>query len=569
MAVLQPIIDIVEICALRGIKRVILCPGSRSAPLTLAFARNPKITCYSISDERSAGFMALGMALQTKEIVAIVCTSGSAVYNFAPAVVEAFFQEVPILVFSADRPIEWIHQNDGQTIYQQNIFGTNVKKSYQLAADYTHADTAWFMNRCMNEAISICLEAPFGPVHINIPIREPFYPTENEIIKPSDKAKAVLRMGPIYTISSEDKAELFSKLKSFDKILIACGQMELDMELSETLGKIQEELQIPILADLISNVKMAHIQHHDSFLSIDNEDFIPELLITCGKSFISKSFKKYFQHHKPIAHWHIQIGAHLIDPLQSIDTIIPMTAESFFKEMFGEMDFQNFKSGEEDRPSDYLSVWQAAERKANKVKNDFIKNADTFSEIVAYDTVLDCLSDSCELHVANSMAVRYANLLGIDHDKNINVFANRGTSGIDGCLSTAVGSAILTDQLTISLIGDVAFFYDRNALWNNYLPSNLRIIVFNNNGGGIFRLIDGPNVQPELNEFFETEQKQSAKRTVEDSGLLYFRADNLKDLMLILPSFMLNDGQPKCLEIATTGELNQEVFKQFKLSFKA
>jgi 2-succinyl-5-enolpyruvyl-6-hydroxy-3-cyclohexene-1-carboxylate synthase len=569
MALLQPIIDLVEICALRGVKHVLVCPGSRSAAITLAFARNSKIACYSVSDERSAGFLALGMALQSKELVAIVCTSGSAVYNFAPAVAEAFFQEIPLLVFSADRPAEWIHQNDGQTIYQQNIFGQNIKKSYQLLADYTHADTAWFMNRSINEAISICEEHPAGPVHINIPIREPFYPAKDELFVPSENAKEINRIKVISTISKENKAALFSSIMSFDKILIACGQMDTDAELDQILKKIQDELHIPVVADVISNVKTNHIYNHDHFLNTDNEVFKPELLITCGKSFISKAFKKYFQKHKPLAHWHLQLDGHIIDPLQSIDQIIPLTSVDFFKNMFEDVDFEQFKNGDEEIPSDYFEIWQKANHKAEKIKQSFISNTNQFSELLAYSILFDHLPNHCSLHLANSMAVRYANLLSYDFSKNINVSANRGTSGIDGCLSTAVGYAILSDQLTISLIGDVAFFYDRNALWNNYLPPNLRIIVMNNNGGGIFRLIEGPSQQPELEEYFETKQNHSVKSTVEDARLEYLFADNQSDLLAILPSFLINDGKAKCLEIATIGKVNQEVFQLFKNEFKS
>jgi 2-succinyl-5-enolpyruvyl-6-hydroxy-3-cyclohexene-1-carboxylate synthase len=568
MAILQPIIDLVEICAKRGIKRVILCPGSRSAAVTLAFARNPKITCYSISDERSAGFIALGMALQTKEVVAIVCTSGSAVYNFAPAVVEAFFQEIPLLVFSADRPSEWIHQNDGQTIYQQNIFGQNVKKSYQLLADYNHADTAWFINRTINEAISNCNELPFGPVHINIPIREPFYPAENEVFKPSINLSALENIPCIFEISESSKLKLISEFLMANNVLIAVGQHDWDDDLNYYLTLLNKEYGIPILYDVISNVKVPQFQNHDHIFNADNESVMPDLLITFGKSFISKSFKKYFQKNKVAAHWHIQIGNKIIDPLQSITKIIPLKAADFLKIIWESAALQDIKELQIDKSNHYFQKWENQQWNIEDKKIKFLKNQIIFSELLAYKTVIDLLPIDCELHLANSMAVRYVNMLSLSINNKINVFANRGTSGIDGCLSTAVGSAMLTDKLTISFIGDVAFFYDRNALWNNYLHANLRIIVFNNNGGGIFRLIDGPSQQPELNEFFETKQNLTAKSTAEEAGLSYFAVSNQQDLEKILPIFLLNNGKAKCLEITTSGEINQAVFKAFKAEVK-
>ncbi len=569
MPILQPIIDLVEICALRGVKRVILCPGSRSAALTLAFARNPKITCYSISDERSAGFIALGMALQLKQPVAIVCTSGSAVYNLAPAVAEAYFQEVPLLIFSADRPTEWIHQNDGQTIYQQNIFGQNIKKSYQLLSDYSHADTYWFINRSINEAISICNEIPLGPVHINIPIREPFYPTENEVFAPSSNLTVIEKLPVVYEISEKSKTEIVEDFMKANAILIAVGQNEFDEELNYFLSNLNNVCGIPILFDVISNVKVPRFQNQDHIFSIDNEVVMPELLITIGKSFISKSFKKYFQKNRVKEHWHIQIDSKIIDPLQSITKIIPIKGADFLKIIWESDQFQQNKELQISKSGSYFQNWDKAQLNAEFAKKSFLENLKMFSELIAYKAVIDLLPANCDLHLANSMAVRYVNMLGLPLDNKINVFANRGTSGIDGCLSTAVGAAILTDKLTFSFIGDVAFFYDRNALWNNYLPANLRIIIFNNHGGGIFRLIDGPNQQPELKDFFETEQRYNAQSSALEAGLEFFSADNLLDLEIILKSFVINDGKPKCLEISTRGEINQEVFKQFKAVFKA
>jgi 2-succinyl-5-enolpyruvyl-6-hydroxy-3-cyclohexene-1-carboxylate synthase len=567
MAVIQPIIDLVEICTIHGIENAILCPGSRSAAITMAFVRNGKVKCYSISDERSAGFIALGIAQKTKKPVAIVCTSGSAVYNFAPAIAEAFFQQISLLVFTADRPLEWIHQNDGQTIYQQNIFGQNIKKSYNLLADFNHSDTNWFYQRTVNEAINLSRLLPAGPVHINVPIREPFYPTVEEKFKPSDNLSFVKFIDADKKLSLNDSYQLLDELKAYENILIAVGQMDFDLELNGIFKNIQNELNIPVLADVISNIKISHVHNHDSFLKLDNEAFVPDLLITTGQSFISKSFKKYFQNHKVKAHWHVQEDLHLIDPLQSITKLINLKPKVFFKNLFEDIDNQQYKNGDDEFSAKYFDSIYDANRRIERKKNEFLNRTSDFSELVAFNFCLENLPQNADLHLANSMAVRYVNLLGFDFNKNIEVFANRGTSGIDGCLSTAVGAALCTEKLVVSFIGDVAFMYDRNALWNNYLPTNLRIVVFNNAGGGIFRLIDGPSAQPELVDFFETEQNFTAKSSVEEAGLEYFKAENLMELENQLKEFFTENGKAKCLEIFTNGEINQKVFKEFKACF--
>jgi 2-succinyl-5-enolpyruvyl-6-hydroxy-3-cyclohexene-1-carboxylate synthase len=568
MAIIQPIIDLVEICALHGVTDAVLCPGSRSAAITISFARNPKINCISVSDERSAGFIALGIALKTKRPVVIVCTSGSAVYNFAPAVAEAFFQQIPLIVITADRPLEWIHQNDGQTIYQQNIYGENCKKSYNLLSDFVHSDTNWYFQRTVNEAINYSATSPKGPVHLNIPIREPFYPQKGETYSQSENLNFVKFSSIDRKLNLNDAYGIIETVLSKRKILIAIGQMPYNEELNGILSKFQTELNIPVIADVISNYRSNAISNHDFFLSLGNEGFKPSLLITIGQSFISKSFKKYFQKNKVEHHWHVQAGSKIIDPLQSINAIFDLDPIVFFNNLFEDIDNQQFKEGDFGFSGEFNQEFIEANLKAEKRKSDFLGSQGVFSELVAYSLALDSLPDECDLHLANSMAVRYANYLRFDSKKNIEVFANRGTSGIDGCLSTAVGAALKTDKQVYLFIGDMAFMYDRNALWNNFLPSNLRIIVFNNAGGGIFRLIDGPSQQPELEDFFETKQTFKAKASALEAGLEYYEAHDSEKMTEYLADFNKNNGKAKCLEVFSNNETNQKVFSEFMLFMK-
>ncbi|MDZ7897507.1 MAG: 2-succinyl-5-enolpyruvyl-6-hydroxy-3-cyclohexene-1-carboxylic-acid synthase [Arcicella sp.] len=568
---LKPIINLVDILARKGVKNALISPGSRNAPLTIALVRHPKIISKSISDERSAAFIALGMAQNLQQPVVICCTSGSAAYNYAPAVAEAFFQEIPLIILTADRPKEWIHQHDGQTIYQTDIFGKHVKQSFEIGADYGHQDAIWHIERTVNHAVNLANTEPRGPVHINIPLREPFYPSENEEITFESEFRNIELLPNEKNLSKKIWSDLLNQFQDFDKILIAGGQQESNPELSQILRNLQEEFQVVCLGDSISNLGFEVIAKHDIFLKADDEKFKPELLITFGKSFISKGLKTFLRKNKAIEHWHLQLGDHLIDTFQSLTKIIPMQPLNFFKKLYEDLDFEQFKNGDEDEKDEtYLNDWFVQERKAKIYLECFFADKihqEKFNEFYCIKYLIDSLPNDCQLNLANSMSVRYGNYVGVEPNKNIEIFANRGTSGIDGCVSTAFGQALSTDKIVFLMVGDVAFFYDRNGLWNQYLPNNLRIILLNNHGGGIFRMIEGPSKQPELEGYFETVQSQNAERTAADAGMDYFRVKSIEDLEKYSPDFLSNQGKSKIIEIETSPVVNTEIFKKFKTEF--
>ena len=296
-------------------------------------------------DERSAGFIALGIAQQTGVPVVLICTSGSAAYNFAPAVSEAFFQQVPLLVLTADRPKEWLHQYDGQTIYQTEIYGKHVKRSFEFSADYVHQDSVWSINRISNEAINLTMTPPFGPVHINIPIREPFYPTNSETLVASEDVRIIVKTESQKTISTNTWHELLDEWDESKRILIAGGQHLPDAVLSKILGQIGEEWDVPIIADCITNLtgSDSFIRHHDLFLNSANQaNLVPDLLVTFGLSFISKDLKLFLRKNPAIKHWHIGQDAFLADATQSLTRQIPVEPQYFFQNLYEKVDYQLF-----------------------------------------------------------------------------------------------------------------------------------------------------------------------------------------------------------------------------------
>lgn len=544
--VIQAIHDISEICALKGVQNAVLSPGSRCAPLTISFARNKKIKSWTFSDERSAAFQAIGMSQSTKSPTVLVCTSGSAAYNYAPAVAEAYFQHIPLIILTADRPTEWIDQLDGQTIRQSNIYGQHVKKSYQLPDQYEAKETYWHVNRLVNEAINCSNEFPKGPVHINIPLREPFYPEVDEKLSYSKDVRIIETPKSLDTV----KVNEIEAIKGFSKILAVIGQTDYDESLEASLN----HGTFPVVADIISNMQQLDnvIIHQDLFLNNIKEEVAeslrPELLITTGKSVISKHLKIFLRKYKPKHHWHIQQNGDVADTFQSLTKILKSDPAVTIRMMVNQLtelsdDFQK------QMRVNYLQSWKLIDSNAAKTIESFSKNT-SFGEFLAIKSVLKRIPDNSILHLANSMSVRYANFIGIKN-KPIHIYSNRGTSGIDGSNSTAYGFSLINKEIITLITGDMAFFYDRNAFWNNYNPAKLRIVILNNNGGGIFKMIKGPGDQPELEEFFVTKQSLTARKLSEEFGYQYFHAQNQNELQQILTSFYIPSDKPKVLEIKT------------------
>lgn len=560
----QLIFNIAEICHQLGVSDVILSPGSRNAPLIISFNRHQKIKTYVINDERSAAFIALGVAQKSKMPVVLVATSGSAAYNYAPAIAEAYFQQIPLVVLIADRPAEWINQRDGQTIYQENIYGNHVKKSFLCPVDIENKDAAWHFERIFSEAINLANGEAKGPVHINIPFREPFYPHKDE--KSNYKSVKIIRNSfATKQLSGADWAHLVDEWNTYDKRLIVVGQHNLSTELLQVLGELKVKKHIPVIGGILSNMHAIPdlIKSHDIFIDALNDkkykELQPDLLITFGKSVLSKGLKHFLRTYKPKAHWHIQQDGMVADTFQSLTRTIPVAPISFFNSIKDIVKKSHF---------DYGQNWLTYQNISRDFLNKF-HDEEVFNEFTTLHTILTNLPMSCDVHLANSMTVRYANSIGLSHSyRQIELFCNRGTSGIDGSTSTALGSALKAKKTTLLISGDMAFFYDRNAFWHHHIPENLRIIVLNNHGGGIFDLIDGPNKLPEKEAFFIAKQDLKAKSLAEEFGLKYYHCASIGGLSNGLNKFWVQDGHAKILEIETFIDVNTQVFKKYKKQVK-
>jgi 2-succinyl-5-enolpyruvyl-6-hydroxy-3-cyclohexene-1-carboxylate synthase len=557
----QHINKIAEMFFRLGGETAVICPGSRNAPLTVAFARHQKINCIPVSDERSAAFIALGIAQQTKKPVALICTSGTATLNFYPAICEAFYQNVPLVVITADRPPELIDQWDGQAIRQNDVFKNHILKQITIP-NALNEDSMLSMEKDLKDVIELCIQQNL-PVHINVPLNEPFYPSVEEKYF-YDEQKIIpgnASLLPMHA-SEKDVHEIADVIKQIQnqgdnsdslKLLVIIGFNHFDQEVSEAVHKAQQKLNFPIIADIISNYNFDNaIKNYDFILDEKNnaEELHPDVLITIGAALLSKNIKKYIQKHKPRKHIHIQAYGHVGNPFQTLTGILRVKPELFFA-VLSKLDMN---------ASSYLNAWKSRDEKI-AIKKE-IQNL-PFCELKAAGIILKALPTHSNLQLANSMSVRYPMLLGID--KTIKINCNRGTSGIDGCSSTAVGAASVSDKITTLITGDIAFFYDVNAFWNIIALPKLRIIILNNGGGGIFRLIDGPSKLEELEVFFENSHARTATHIARDFNFQYLHAANEKGLEEALHGFYEESNRPKILEIFTDKYVNEKEFKKWRM----
>ena len=362
-----------------------------------------------------------------------------------------------------------------------------------------------------------------APIQINIPFEEPFYPDTKTNIQYSESIPDLKTVE-----SSPFTVEVPKEIEEYSTILVVVGQNEQDENLIHLLGELSKDLKIPVVGDVIANLQHNEtaIKHHDLFLGHEmDEELKPDLVITIGLSILSKKLKNLIRRSDKTTHWHISEGNDSADTFGKLKGSFSGDPKSFIRQLL----VKNFKQSKSQKP--YFQKWQDAELSAKSILNEF--DSPTFTDLTAYRKVLGSLPANIDLHLANSMAVRYANLIGVSGQVS-KVYCNRGTSGIDGSNSTAVGSAIVAQRSTVLLTGDVAFLYDRNGFWHNHVPGHLKIIIFNNAGGGIFRLIKGPSKHKELEKFFETKQKSNASHVAEEFQFDYLSAKNKQELSIML-----------------------------------
>lgn len=538
--------SIIEICLAKDVTNIVISPGSRNAPLIIGFVNNPKFTCYSIADERAAAFFALGIAQQIKKPVAVICTSGSAVLNYYPAFAEAFYSQISLVVISADRPLNKIDIGDGQTIRQQNVFENHSICNANLA------EGASFENDLkINEALTLAIQKK-GPVHINAPFEEPLYETTETLSVTISSSPNPTNSS---TLSKTNWSEFASIWNNSKKKLVLVGvnnPNSIDSKIVEFLAK---DSSVVVLTETTSNL------HHTSFItSIDTLitpfttenylNFQPDILITFGGMVVSKRIKSMLRKYQPKNHWHI-------DSLRAYDTFGCLTKHFV---MEPNSFFTTFIPLTEPVSSDYSDTF-AAITSNRKIKHSEYLSKIPFSDFKAFEILFQNLPLNSHLQISNSSAIRYAQLFEID--SSIEVFCNRGTSGIDGSTSTAIGAAVAQNKPTTLITGDISFLYDSNALWNNYIPKDFKIILINNGGGGIFRILPGHQETPVFTTFFETSHCLTAEHLAKMFGFEYRMASDELSLKAALQTSYTQNDIPVLLEVFTPTRENDTILLRY------
>lgn len=536
----------------KGVEHVVIAPGSRNAPLIQTFFTAMPKACISIVDERSAAYFAMGVAVKSQKPVVVITTSGTAVLNLGPAVAEAYYQGVSLIVITADRPAEWLDQQDNQTIRQRDIFTGNCKAGFELPVISQTDEDLWYTNRIVNQAYNLSVSGKKGPVHINVPLREPLYELLPE---PEDIRLIDYKTSINYQLDEE----LSNRWNSSEKILIICGQHAPDKEMQTAINLLSLDSRVTVMSESISNIKGDHIiENPDSIFSAYPEEvksLAPDLVIYYGGQIVSKQLKNYLRSLKHPKYWYITPENVQVDTFKNLSEIIHASEITFFKSL------SDISLISKNR--NYSSEWKKLNKKTRSKKDTLTKNI-VYSDLWVLKELTGKLVKKDILFAGNSSIIRYLQTFDI---KIGQVYSNRGTSGIDGCISTAAGIASVSSETVITIVGDLSFIYDSNGLWNKNLPKNLKIIVVNNKGGGIFSMIEGPSKQTGFTDFFKDYHPVSIKNIACAFGVQHYLCTESESLNETYISFYNTNGAA-ILEIETPADINTAVYHNFMEKLK-
>lgn len=545
----QHIADLAEIFRQKGIARVIISPGSRSAPLIKSFFETFGESCISIVDERSAAYFALGNALYMQKPVVLISTSGTAVLNYAPALAEAYYQKVPLLAITADRPREWIDQQDNQTLRQSGIYSNYIKGSFDLPQLIASSDDLWYTHRMINEAANLCSSPDKGPVHINVPIGDPLY---DDLPLPSENLRIIRREEPGITLKLPD--ELVHEWENARNIMIIHGQDIPDSEVAGILPSLLQDGRIVVIAENIANIPGRNIISNSNLVlskNRGNSPAYPDLILHSGGHVVSKALTGYLRRAPGISCWRIGTDKGIIDTFKQVTRILPYSPAAVYRALA--------PAGRRPTDSSYGTAWHASAIKANTLAEETFRQA-PFCDLRIFRHVSGSIPSGTLVSLGNSSIIRYAQLFPAREE--LTYYSNRGVSGIDGCLSTASGIAHASRKLTLAITGDLGFLYDSNALWNRELPANLRILVINNGGGGIFHILKGPSDHPGFRKFIEANHPVNIRKFADSFGIGYFFAGEEEALKNQWGSFMKEQGPAALFEVKSDAAISASVFRQ-------
>lgn len=493
-----------------GIRHAVVCPGSRNSPIVHNLNECPEIQCYPVTDERSAGFYALGMIQKLRQPVVVCVTSGTALLNLAPAVAEAYYQQMPLVVVSADRPLEWIDQLDGQTLPQPDALGRFVRKAVTLPEPHND-DLRWYCNRLVNEA----LITRHGPVHINVPITEPLFD---------------------YTVS-----ELPAERK------ITWTPADISPTMLNHVTRMFLQSKRPLL---ISGQPMNPLFDEAVLMIGDDERYVPDFVLYIGGSIVSKRLKRFLRKAKET--WVVNATGEVTDTFMNLTHVVQGDGEAV-------ADHIRYMLVTEPHP--FVQLWDDLLLRVRQMSEAY---KPAYSQMAVVKYFESRVGDEAIVHYANSTAIRLANSFA-KHP----VFCNRGVNGIEGSLSTAAGCSVVSDKEVYCVIGDLSFFYDQNALWNQNLQGNLRILLLNNGRGGIFNMLPGLEQSQARDAFVAAEHHTSAEGICRQNDIVYLRADGPQDLQQAVDTLLyIDSNRPVLLEVFTDVADDERVYRDYLSVFR-
>lgn len=524
-----------------GVRRAVVCPGSRNAAIVHNLNENPDIECFPVTDERSAGFFAIGIAQATGAAVAVCVTSGSALLNLAPAVAEAHYQHVPLIVVSADRPQQWIDQLDGQTLPQPGALGCFVRKTVQLP-EPANADERWYCNRLVNEAL---IEAQQGPVHINVPITEPLFCFD---VPQLPAERVIRRYCPSEDVRLPD--DFLTDLRHSHRPLIIVGQC------SKPLNINIDEPDAPIVLHEALSVFNRTCNADEALAAATPDTLQPDLVIYVGDAIVSKRLKAFVRKSAGAKTWRVSAEGNVEDTFQNLCGIIVGRPESVMPEVWRAV------KACADTDADFANAWRTIISDARTKSLAYNPDYSQVMAVKLFEQKFEQAAADCFVHYGNSISVRLANIYA-----NHFVWCNRGVNGIEGSLSTAAGFSAATDKTTFCVIGDLSFFYDQNALWNQNLRGNFRILLINNGCGAIFNQLPGLDKSAARNRFVAAEHNTTAMGICQQNNVLYLSAHNQYELAAGLDElFTLQSDRPILLEVFTSAQTDEKNFREITLN---
>ncbi|MFB1051428.1 2-succinyl-5-enolpyruvyl-6-hydroxy-3-cyclohexene-1-carboxylic-acid synthase [Paraliobacillus sp. JSM ZJ581] len=494
----------VDELAANGLAHVIISPGSRSTPLAMTFAQHSTIETWVNMDERSASFFALGLAKQTNCPVALVCTSGTAAANYYPAIIEAYYSRVPLLVLTADRPHELRDVGAPQSINQLRLFGEYVKWFQEILLPDATSLGLSYIRSIAARAFHVANATNQGVVHLNFPFREPLVPdfSLSGLWDKKNKIGQLTVEQGYKKLSVNQLQQLYNQLQQYKKGIIVCGPMENQQAQAEIIA-LAETWQVPIFADPLSQLRQGEegkdivIESYDAILKDSNirKNIQPDFIIRFGAMPVSKSYMLWLKQHSEIAQYIVEEAEGVREPVGHGATVLYADPGSLCTSL---LDFSALQ---------FDKRWLAHWKQWNHHTIEMLKKRKTqiLTEGHAVVELAKQIPNESTLYIGNSMAIRDVDTFWFSTNKSIRMLCNRGANGIDGVVSSALGAATSSKRVTL-FIGDLSFFHDQNGLlMTRHYQLDITIVLINNNGGGIFSFLPQAKQQaPHFEELFGT-----------------------------------------------------------------